>query len=104
MLTVFHVDTERGWRGGERQVLWLAAGMREQGHRAIVVARTGDELARRASAQELEVIAARPHGELDLAAALRLRRDLLRHRADVVHAHTAHAAALAALATVGTSV
>ena len=45
VLTVLHVDTERGWRGGERQVLWLAAGMRDRGHRAVLVARRGDELA-----------------------------------------------------------
>ena len=92
MLTVLHVDTERGWRGGERQVLWLAAGMRERGHRAIIVARPGDELARRAGAATLEVIEAAPRGELDLFAARHLRRLIVRNRAEVVHAHTAHAA------------
>ncbi len=102
MLTVLHVDTERGWRGGERQVLWLAAGMRERGHRAIIVARPGDELARRAGAATLEVIEAAPRGELDLFAARHLRRLIVRNRAEVVHAHTAHAAAIAALATLGT--
>lgn len=102
MLTVLHVDTERGWRGGERQVLWLATGMRDRGHRAIIVARRGDELARRAEASQLEVIVAAPRGELDLLAARDLRRAIAHHRAQIVHAHTAHAAAIAALATLGT--
>lgn len=102
MLTVLHVDTERGWRGGERQVLWLAAGMRDRGHRAIIVARAGDELARRAAALNLEVIEAAPRGELDLFAARDLRRAIVRNGAHLVHAHTAHAAAIAALATLGT--
>ena len=103
MLTVLHVDTERGWRGGERQVLWLAAGMRERGHRAIVVARSDDELARRAASGGLEVIPLAPRGELDVFAAARLRRVIGRSRANVVHAHTAHAAAIAALACMATS-
>ncbi len=102
MLTVLHVDTERGWRGGERQVLWLARGMRDRGHRAIVVARHGDELARRADEQQIEVIGAAPRGELDLFAARELRRVIAQQRAQIVHAHTAHAAAIAALATLGT--
>ena len=101
-MTVLHVDTERGWRGGERQVLWLAAGMRDRGHRAILVARRGEELARRGAALGLDVIAASPRGEADLFAARDLRRAIGRHRAQIVHAHTAHAAALAALASVGT--
>jgi L-malate glycosyltransferase len=102
VLTVLHVDTERGWRGGERQVLWLATGMRERGHRAIVVARRGDELAKRAEEQNIEVIGAAPRGELDLFAAGDLRRVIAQQRAQIVHAHTAHAAAIAALATLGT--
>jgi L-malate glycosyltransferase len=84
-------------------VLWLAAGMRERGHRAIIVGRAGDELARRATALQLEVIAAAPRGELDLFAARALRRAIVRTGAQIVHAHTAHAAAIAALATLGTS-
>ena len=104
MLTVLHVDTERGWRGGERQVLWLAGGMRERGHRAIVVARNDDELARRASNAGVEVTGLVPHGELDVLAAARLRRAMVRSHANVVHAHTAHAAAIAALACLGTPV
>ena len=103
MLTVIHVDTERGWRGGERQLLWLAAGMRDRGHRGILVARPGDELANRAARRGLEVLESAPHGELDVVAALRLRRAIARHDARIVHAHTAHAAALAALATARTS-
>jgi L-malate glycosyltransferase len=102
-LTVLHVDTERGWRGGERQVLWLAAGMRERGHRAIIVARHADELARRAADRGLEVISASPRGELDLVSALALRRAVVANQAHVIHAHTAHSAAQGAIAQLGTT-
>jgi L-malate glycosyltransferase len=57
---------------------------------------------RRAKERGLEVIPATPRSELDLVAAAKLRRAIRRYRAVVVHAHTGHAAALAALARLGT--
>ena len=98
-LTILHVNTERGWRGGERQTLWLARGLARAGHRSIVVARPGQPLAERSAEAGLETIFCAPGTELDLAAARWLRRCILGNQVDVVHAHTAHAVALGALAT-----
>lgn len=100
-LRVVHLDTERGWRGGERQTLWLAEWLAREGHRSVVAARPGEPLALRASAAGLETPACAPHMEADPVAALALRGLLRRERAHVVHAHTAHAVALGALATLG---
>jgi L-malate glycosyltransferase len=101
-LRVLHIDTEHGWRGGERQALWLAAELAKRGHRSVVVARAGEPLARRAAEAGLDVAFSSPLGELDPATALRLRAVIRRERIDVVHAHTAHAIAAGALATIGT--
>ncbi|HVE31923.1 MAG TPA: glycosyltransferase family 4 protein [Gemmatimonadaceae bacterium] len=101
-LRVLHIDTERGWRGGERQALWLAGELAKRGHRSIVAARAGEPLARRAEEAGLDVAFSNPLGELDPGAALRLRAVVRRERIDVVHAHTAHAVAAGALATIGT--
>lgn len=101
-LTILHVDTERGWRGGERQVLWLAERLLRDGHRSLVACRPGEPLAARAGVAGLPVVPSTPVGEIDLLAALRLRCVVLRERVDIVHAHTAHAVALAALATLAT--
>jgi glycosyltransferase involved in cell wall biosynthesis len=103
-IRVLHVDTEKGWRGGERQTLWLAAEMAKRGHESVVAARLGEPLAARASAAGLSVIDCRPVSELDPRAAWRLRREILARRFDVVHAHTAHAVAIGAMATLGTGV
>lgn len=103
-IRVLHVDTERGWRGGERQALWLAREMEQRGHTSIVAARRGEPMGARADDAGLTVIGCSPAMELDPVAAWRLRRQMLARRIDVVHAHTAHAVAVGAMATVGTRV
>lgn len=100
-LTVVHLDTERGWRGGERQLLWLAEALQRQGHRCYVAARSRELLAETARRRGMPTISCNPAGEADVVAAMRLRRTLRLLGADVIHAHTAHALALAALATLG---
>ena len=96
-LTVLHIDTERGWRGGERQALWLATGLERIGHRSLVAARPGDPLAIRAAENGLTVIPCAPVSEADALAAFMLRRIVIREGVQIVHAHTAHAVALASL-------
>jgi glycosyltransferase involved in cell wall biosynthesis len=103
-INVLHVDTERGWRGGERQTLWLARELARRGHGSVVAARTNEPLARRARQEGLEVVACDPRSELDIVAATALRRALRERGIHIVHAHTAHAVAVAALATLGTDV
>ena len=40
-----HIDTARTWRGGQRQVLLTVLGLRERGHRTVLVAHPEGELA-----------------------------------------------------------
>ncbi|MEO7648746.1 MAG: glycosyltransferase family 4 protein [Gemmatimonadaceae bacterium] len=100
-LVILHVDTERGWRGGERQALWLAKSLAGRGHQSIVACRATEPLAQRANQAGLGVESCSPFFEFDPFAVLALRAVIRRRGVHVVHAHTAHAVALAALATVG---
>jgi len=103
-MRILHIDTERGWRGGERQVLWLAAELARRGHASIVAARPGEPLAQRANDAGIEVVGCAPRFEADPRVGLQLRR-LMRNRGiDVVHAHTAHAVGLGAVATIASDV
>jgi len=97
-----HVDTERTWGGGQRQVAWLAAGLVRCGHAARVIARPGSRYADQLRGSGVDVVPLAPVAEWDLLAAARVRAVARRFGADVVVAHAAHAAALAAFATVGT--
>lgn len=101
-LTVLHIDTERGWRGGQRQTLWLARALAALGHRSIVAARGGAPLDTRAREAGIDTIAVRPWSEAAFGTARALRRVIRERDADIVHAHSGHAVSLAALAARGT--
>jgi glycosyltransferase involved in cell wall biosynthesis len=98
-----HIDTQRTWRGGQRQVLLTVLGLRERGCRAVLVAHPEGELARRAS-EGHDLIRLAPRTEVDLSAAWRLSRIIKDLKPDVIHAHDPHGVALASLAlSFGTS-
>lgn len=99
-MRVLHIDTERGWRGGERQALWLAIELQRRGHTSFVAARPDEPLALAAANAGLEVIPCEPSFETDPRVVLQLRREIAARHIDLVHAHTGHAVGLGALATV----
>jgi glycosyltransferase involved in cell wall biosynthesis len=92
-----HIDTAQTWRGGQRQVLLTVIGMRERGHRAVLVAHPGGELAQRAS-EGHDLIRLAPRSEVDLRAGWKLSRIVKELRPDIIHAHDPHAVAMASLA------
>lgn len=98
-ISVVHLDTERGWRGGERQAFWLARALRARGHRSIVAARPEGALFAAAQAEGIETWPTSPRFEVDPLAAWRLAGRLREAGADVLHAHTGHAVGLGAVAT-----
>ena len=83
--TLYHLDGERGFRGGERQLLYLAAALRARGRRNVVYCRAGGELEAEARRQGFEV---RPLSTFGLM------KDARREGA-VVHAHTGRTAGFA---------
>jgi glycosyltransferase involved in cell wall biosynthesis len=95
---IFHLDGERGLRGGERQLLYLAAALRARGHRNTVVCRRGSPLEAEARRQGFATESLPYLMEWDPISAWGLRRLARRAARPVLHGHTAHAAALAALA------
>ncbi len=72
-------------------------GLRERGHRTVLVAHPEGELAARAS-EGHDLIRLAPRAEVDLHAGWKLSRIIKELRPDIVHAHDPHAVALASLA------
>lgn len=98
-MRVLHIDTERGLRGGQRQVLWLMEGLAARGVDQALAARRGSELA--AAAAKLGVrVEPLPPLPPWIPPSLpgpswALRRALARFQPDLLHAHSAHAHSLA---------
>lgn len=84
-MRILHLDAGREMRGGQWQVLCLLRGLRERGHAVKLLARAGSPLLDRALSEGFD---AAPLGWVDI----------LRERADAVHAHDARSHTVAALA------
>ena len=71
-------------------------GLRERGHRTVLIAHPEGELAARAS-EGHDLVRLAPRAEVDLHAGWKLSRIIKELRPDIVHAHDPHAVALASL-------
>jgi len=86
-----HLSTETGWRGGERQVALLSAGLHARGVAQVVVAPPGSPLARAAAAAGVAVRAVPPGLVGHPLAWAQLAGDLRRRPDAILHAHTSKA-------------
>lgn len=100
-IRVVHIDSGSSWRGGQRQALLLALGLRDRGHQQYLVGSPQSPLAEKARAAGLAVAAVPMRADWDLRAARRIRSRLRAWRPDIVHAHDARAHAMAMLALLG---
>jgi glycosyltransferase involved in cell wall biosynthesis len=103
-MKILHINTERTWRGGEQQTLNLLVGLKERRIASHLVCQAGGPLEAKAERAGVAVFPITMRGEIDLAAAFRIRRLINRHRYNIVHCHTSHAHTLAFLASIGTGV
>ena len=97
-MSLFHIDSGREWRGGQRQSLLLVRELLRKGYAARFVVQPGSPLHDKASAEGLPVLPVRMRGEADFWAAFRLSRMMKRHDCRLVHFHDAHSVALGAAA------
>lgn len=102
-MKIAHIDTERGWRGGQQQVFSLIEGLKARHWEGVAIVRSGEELERRLTGI-VPTLGIHPLSAWSPWTAARVRKFLLAERVDVVHAHTGNAVAVAALATRGTGI
>ncbi len=91
-MKILHVDTERGWRGGEQQLLYLVKGLIERGVECAVACRVNEELFKRCKREGIEVIPLKGNQSSDL-----FRIGYVGKKFDVIHAHSAKAHTISAL-------
>lgn len=90
-MKILHIDTEKTWRGGEQQVLYLIKGLKERGHTPVVVCQPESLLEGAVINAGIEAIPLRMRGEFDIPAAWQIGRLLRKGDYDILHTHTSHA-------------
>lgn len=102
-LCVALVSTQATWHGGEAQAALLASGLRDRGHRCVLLARHHGEFANRMKGQGFEVHTFARRGRSPRAL-WSLRQLLKTLRPDVLHANDAHALTASGVAGLGLSI
>ena len=100
-MKILHINTEKTWRGGEQQTLYLLQSLIERHIRCHLVCQARSPLETKALEAGVEVFPIVMRGEADLAASLRIRKLITTHGYDIVHSHTSHAHTLAFFASLG---
>lgn len=90
-MKILHINTEKGWRGGEQQLFYLAKGLIERGIDTAVACRKGEELERRCKEEGIPTVPLKGNQTTDI-----LRLGIIGKKFDVIHAHSAKAHTLAA--------
>ncbi|MEQ1834375.1 MAG: glycosyltransferase [Candidatus Eisenbacteria bacterium] len=92
-MRIAHLDTGRTWRGGQGQALLLMRELRGRGHEQLLLAPDGP-LLERARAEGFAARTWNTRGEISPFGTWAAMRALGAFRADVAHAHSAHAHAV----------
>jgi len=96
-MRILQINTEKSWRGGERQTLLTMQALREKGHQVDLLCARGGELAARAKAAGFKVL------EAGSGVSFGFRLLLVARSYDVAHAQTAKAVTWAALVRLAVS-
>lgn len=95
-LSILHVDPERGWGGGETQVVGLMRHLGDAGHRQLLAADPRGRLAAAAATIGVATVPLAIRNHADVVAGRKLAGLIARNRHDIVHFHSARAHAMSA--------
>jgi len=95
-LKILHVDPERSFGGGERQVAGLIRHLARRGHDNVLAAPAGSPLAATVPAADARLRPLTIRNDLDLVAAWHLNRLAAAESPHIVHFHTSRAHAMSA--------
>jgi glycosyltransferase involved in cell wall biosynthesis len=97
-LHIVHVDSEKGFSGGEVQVFLLIEGLRQRGWHNVLVCQPDSRCADEAGTRGIETRLVPMRSDLDVCGLFRLTRLLGRLQTDLVHLHTGRATWLGGIA------
>ena len=100
-LRIAHIDTGLSLRGGQRQMLMLAQGLRERGHEQVIVCLEGSGLEERAQREGFRVFSLPANDPGHAFGILLWRQQLKTWAPQILHAHDGRGQTLAWLASLG---
>lgn len=92
-IRVLHIDSEKGWRGGQQQAAYLIERMCEMGFTTAMVSKPGSVMASYCLEKGLPFYPVSMRGELDVSAGVKIAALCRKHGFNVLHLHSAHALA-----------
>jgi glycosyltransferase involved in cell wall biosynthesis len=97
-LSLFHIDSGREWRGGQRQAFFLAKELKRKGYPFFFAVQPKSPLYHKAKEADLPIFPLKIRNEFDLIAILRLAIAMRRNHCVLAHFHDAHSVAVGSAA------
>jgi len=94
-MKILHVDTQKGFRGGEQQLLWLVEGLSEIGVESVVACKKEEKLYERCLKKNISVLPLRGNQIVDVFKIINDSQDF-----DIMHAHAAKSHTICAFAKI----
>ena len=99
-MNVLHLNSEKGWRGGEQQLAYLVEETQHRGVTNWVVCRRRSAMEAYCQTHQIDHISFKLTGGISIGEALRLKRVCRQHHIDLIHAHGSKTHTLAVLSAV----
>ncbi|MBK8945503.1 MAG: glycosyltransferase family 4 protein [Ignavibacteriae bacterium] len=94
-MKILHIDTEKYWRGGQQQVLYLHEGLVKRGIDSILICNKNSELKKICIEKKLPFIEINIFGELDILSAYKISKICKKTNVDIIQSHSAHSQTIA---------
>lgn len=104
-MSIFHIDTEKGWGGGQNQVFLLITELLHRGYRNFLVTPQAGDLwnslsdIAESNPEKLTLIPVRQRNQIDLSGIFRILKSLRRQQDGIIHLHSWRGNLLSALAS-----
>ncbi len=99
-IKVLHIDSEKGWRGGQQQVAYLAEGLIRNNYSTAIVCQPKSSLESYCREHGLPYFPIRMLNEGDFIAGLKIAGICYKHDFNILHLHASHSLSIGILAKI----